>query len=98
MYTDEEIIIVNAIGHPPCERRAQTRYCRRYCLILSFELIFYPRTLYGHIDFLGRGATSVLEDVRYLSSKIILLMMSIEAGTARRTTGGAYTVNIFCFV
>lgn len=46
LYTDEEIIIVNAIGHPPCERRAQTR------------------TLYGHIDFLGRGATSVLEDDR----------------------------------
>ncbi|GJJ07402.1 hypothetical protein Clacol_001604 [Clathrus columnatus] len=47
IYNDEEIISVNAIGHPPCERRVQTR------------------SLYGHVDFLGRGVTSVLEDVRF---------------------------------
>ncbi|KAF8592440.1 epsilon DNA polymerase [Ramaria rubella] len=45
-YTDEEQLIVNAIGHPPCERRAETR------------------DIYGHIDFLGKGATTVLEDNR----------------------------------
>ncbi|KAF8525322.1 epsilon DNA polymerase [Gautieria morchelliformis] len=45
-YTDEEVLLVNAIGHPPCERRAETR------------------AIYGHIDFLGKGATTVLEDNR----------------------------------
>jgi len=45
-YTDDEVVIVNAIGHPPCERRAETR------------------AIFGHVDFLGKGATTVLEDAR----------------------------------
>ena len=31
------------------------------------------RSIYGHIDFLGKGATSLLEDVKPLQSSIIVL-------------------------
>jgi len=65
-YTDEEILIVNAIGHPPCERRAEARYVVE---TISWFWIneFYTRSVHGHIDFLGKGATTVLEDVNYSS-------------------------------
>ncbi|KAL5530699.1 DPB2 [Sanghuangporus sanghuang] len=43
-YTEEETLIVIAIGHPPCERREVSR------------------SIYGHIDFLGKGASTPLED------------------------------------
>lgn len=61
-YTDEEIFLVHAIGHPPCEKRADTRQLLLPCTLdlLSDKS---ARAIYGHIDFLGKGATTVLEDV-----------------------------------
>ena len=61
-YTDEEIFLVHAIGHPPCEKRAQTRQVLLPC-ILDLLSDKSARAIYGHIDFLGKGATTVLEDV-----------------------------------
>ncbi|KAI5124943.1 hypothetical protein M0805_007370 [Coniferiporia weirii] len=51
-YTEEEVLSVIAIGHPPCERREVSR------------------SIYGHIDFLGKGATTPLEDAE-LGKRII---------------------------
>ncbi|KDQ20670.1 hypothetical protein BOTBODRAFT_26684 [Botryobasidium botryosum FD-172 SS1] len=46
-YTDEDILSVIAIGHPPPERRV------------------IARSIHGHIDFLGKGATTIMEDEKY---------------------------------
>ncbi|KAG8902425.1 DNA-directed DNA polymerase epsilon, subunit B [Tulasnella sp. 403] len=46
-YTEEEVLQVIAIGHPPSERRDAAR------------------SVYGHIDFLGKGATTVAEDEQF---------------------------------
>lgn len=43
-YSDEETLVVVAVGHPPTERRR------------------IARGIYGHVDFLGKGNTTVLED------------------------------------
>lgn len=44
-YTEDEILLVAEMGHPPSERRE------------------VARGIYGHVDFLGKGATTVAEDV-----------------------------------
>lgn len=49
-YTEDETLVVIAIGHPPCETRE------------------IARSIYGHIDFLGQGATTPAEDVSHLRS------------------------------
>ncbi|KAG8960600.1 DNA-directed DNA polymerase epsilon, subunit B [Tulasnella sp. 419] len=46
-YTEEEILQVIAMGHPPSERRE------------------VARSIYGHIDFLGKGVTTVAEDEKF---------------------------------
>ena len=48
-YTDEEVMRVIEMGHPPSEKRA------------------VARSIYGHVDFLGVGATSLKDEVRHLS-------------------------------
>lgn len=62
-YTDEAALLVNAIGHPPCERRADTRQVFSFRYLVSFQITTSSRAIYSHIDFLGKGATTVLEDV-----------------------------------
>ncbi|KAG9126473.1 hypothetical protein FRC07_003289 [Ceratobasidium sp. 392] len=44
IYTDEETLSVEAIGHPPSEKREVSR------------------SIFGHIDFLGKGATTLVEE------------------------------------
>lgn len=34
-----------------------------FCFVLSPCLLIENRSIYGHIDFLGQGSTSLLEDV-----------------------------------
>lgn len=63
IYTDEEILVVHAIGHPPCEKRRRARYVRP----LSFCTSDDGREIDGHFDFLGRGATTLMEDVSLAS-------------------------------
>ncbi|KAL7417965.1 putative epsilon DNA polymerase [Mrakia frigida] len=46
-YTDEEIMKVIEMGHPPSEKRA------------------VARSIYGHVDFLGVGATSLKDEEKY---------------------------------
>ncbi|KAF8528943.1 epsilon DNA polymerase [Hysterangium stoloniferum] len=43
-YTDDEVVIVNAIGHPPCERRAETRYMTygAYLYVNRTYMILFP--------------------------------------------------------
>jgi hypothetical protein len=50
------------MGQPPCEDRETARY-----VLLTFSrcLLTVNRSIYGHIDFLGQGSTSLLEDVGY---------------------------------
>ncbi|KAG9096705.1 hypothetical protein FRC06_008417 [Ceratobasidium sp. 370] len=47
IYTDEETLSVEAIGHPPSEKREVSR------------------SIFGHIDFLGKGATTLVEEARF---------------------------------
>ena len=46
-YTDEEVMRVIEMGHPPSEKRAAAR------------------STYGHVDFLGAGATSLKDEEKY---------------------------------
>lgn len=46
IYTDEETLCVEAIGHPPSEKRE------------------VARSVFGHIDFLGKGATTLVEEAK----------------------------------
>ncbi|KAG9044272.1 DNA-directed DNA polymerase epsilon, subunit B [Tulasnella sp. UAMH 9824] len=46
-YTEEDILQVIAMGHPPSERRE------------------VARSIYGHIDFLGKCATTIVEDEKF---------------------------------
>lgn len=59
-YTDEDTFVVIAIGHPPCENRDTARSV--YHILHEFFLTL-SRSIYGHIDFLGKGATTLVEDV-----------------------------------
>lgn len=59
-YTEDGILEVVAMGQPPCEDRETARYVR---LLLSSCFLTFTRSIYGHIDFLGQGSTSLLEDV-----------------------------------
>ncbi|KAG8742576.1 DNA-directed DNA polymerase epsilon, subunit B [Ceratobasidium sp. 414] len=47
IYTDEETLSVEAIGHPPSEKREVSR------------------SIFGHIDFLGKGATTLVEEAKF---------------------------------
>ncbi len=62
-YTEDEVFQVIAMGHPPSEKRAVARYGASFRCILFPTLMFPYRSIYGHIDFLGKGATTVAEDV-----------------------------------
>jgi len=61
-YTEEAMLEIILIGQPPCEPREIASYG-----VLPLEIsqcspcVF--RSIYGHIDFLGKGSTSLLEDV-----------------------------------
>ncbi|KAF8681125.1 DNA polymerase epsilon subunit [Rhizoctonia solani] len=46
IYTDEETLSVEAIGHPPSEKRE------------------IARSVFGHVDFLGKGATTLVEEAK----------------------------------
>ncbi|KEP55739.1 DNA polymerase epsilon subunit B [Rhizoctonia solani 123E] len=46
IYTDEETLSVEAIGHPPSEKRE------------------VARSIFGHVDFLGKGATTLVEETK----------------------------------
>lgn len=63
-YTEEATLEIIAIGQPPCESRHTAR-CVSSLLNNgeNFKLNMIARSIYGHIDFLGKGATSLLEDV-----------------------------------
>jgi DNA polymerase epsilon subunit 2 len=54
-----------AIGQPPCETRETARLVTCLPLAASRERSDNCRSIYGHIDFLGKGATSLAEDVRH---------------------------------
>ena len=62
-YTEDATLSVIAVGHPPCESRESARYISMEIWCIVSRLIYY-RSIYGHIDFLGKGATTLLEDVR----------------------------------
>jgi len=60
-YTEDATLDIIAIGQPPCEPRDMGRYTvtkARSDVVLSLRY----RSIYGHIDFLGKGATSLVED------------------------------------
>lgn len=61
-YNEDGILEVVAMGQPPCEDRETARHV---FLTLSLWLLTENRSIYGHIDFLGQGSTSLLEDVSY---------------------------------
>jgi DNA polymerase epsilon subunit 2 len=68
-YTEDGILEVVAMGQPPCEDRETARYAR-LCFVSEIAnfllcLLTFNRSIYGHIDFLGQGSTSLLEDVRH---------------------------------
>lgn len=69
-YTEDQTFIVIAIGHPPCESRQTARWAKISWFWLTS--LTFIRSIYGHVDFLGKGATTPLEDVsfrvRHLSS------------------------------
>ena len=67
-YSEENTLTVIAIGHPPCERRHISRYgymtllCAEHsCTHVETNII---SSIYGHIDFLGKGGLTPSEDVR----------------------------------
>jgi DNA polymerase epsilon subunit 2 len=64
-YTEDGTLEVVAMGQPPCEDRQTARsVSQRSILMLGALSGLFFRSIYGHIDFLGKGATSLLEDVR----------------------------------
>jgi len=71
-YSDEETLVVIAIGHPPTERRAVARYV---------GLTQYQSGI-DNVDFLGKGATTVLEDVSGPSpfGRCSTLLMPVRKG------------------
>jgi DNA polymerase epsilon subunit 2 len=66
-YTEEATLEIIAIGQPPCEPRLTAR-CVFLLLNNGKDFKCVSRSIYGHIDFLGKGATSLLEDVSILFS------------------------------
>ena len=63
-YTEDGILEVVAMGQPPCEDRETARYPGLFFVVLRANFfIVLNRSIYGHIDFLGQGSTSLLEDV-----------------------------------
>jgi hypothetical protein len=61
-YTEEGMLEVVAMGQPPCEDRETAR--SDTLLQDAIKVFTFSRSIYGHIDFLGKGSTTLLEDVR----------------------------------
>jgi DNA polymerase epsilon subunit 2 len=61
IYTDEETLSVEAIGHPPSEKREVARSVINSSRSQSKIRMVY-RSIFGHIDFLGKGATTLVEE------------------------------------
>lgn len=72
-YTEDATFVVIAIGHPPCERRETARYSMVYTSNLPRLIKVDSRSIYGHIDFLGQGATTLQEDVSRFKKKSDLI-------------------------
>ena len=62
-YTEDGTLEVVAMGQPPCEDRQTARLVCKLFEICAPPIGPRFRSIYGHIDFLGKGATSLLEDV-----------------------------------
>jgi len=73
-YTEEATLEIIAIGQPPCEPRLTARCVFfKYYQTTGRNVNVITRSIYGHIDFLGKGATSLLEDVGILLSVLFEL-------------------------